>query len=283
MAPNHQQPLDIYEQIQKHRQYKQRILSSYQRLHREIYTLDPASFFVPSFLKAVTPVSEENLKSIMVEAAPGIYTFQMLQPKFCQMLREEVFCMEKWAYDSKLPLTRPSMMHESGVLLDDFGFGSMLQKLLQDFISPISEVLFPEVCGSGLDSYYGYVVEYGGIKQTGGEVHMDDSEVTLNVCLGQQFSGGELLFGGVRCFNHVRSQIGKEERYVYPHVPGQAVLHHGCNRHGAYAVTDGIRSNLIMWCRSSSFRAANRSRKEFPSWCGICRVNRRDSKLPKLN
>lgn len=36
---------------------------------------------------------------------------------------------------------------------------------------------------------------------------MDDSEVTLNVCLGNQFAGGELYFRGVRCDNHVNSEI----------------------------------------------------------------------------
>lgn len=34
---------------------------------------------------------------------------------------------------------------------------------------------------------------------------MDDSEVSLNVCLGKQFSGGELYFRGVRCDKHVNS------------------------------------------------------------------------------
>lgn len=34
---------------------------------------------------------------------------------------------------------------------------------------------------------------------------MDDSEVTLNVCLGKQFSGGELFFRGVRCEKHVNT------------------------------------------------------------------------------
>lgn len=36
---------------------------------------------------------------------------------------------------------------------------------------------------------------------------MDDSEVSLNVCLGKQFSGGDLYFRGVRCDNHVNSEI----------------------------------------------------------------------------
>lgn len=36
--------------------------------------------------------------------------------------------------------------------------------------------------------------------------HVDDSEVTLNVCLGTKFSGGELFFRGVRCDKHVNSE-----------------------------------------------------------------------------
>ncbi|KAL0699895.1 hypothetical protein Bca4012_056017 [Brassica carinata] len=285
MALDQQQPqasLDNDEQIQiqKHREYKERVLSSYQRLHGEIYSLDPASFFVPSFLKAVTSKSEENLKSIMVQAAPGIYTFEMLQPKFCEMLLEEVLHMEIWAHDSNLLLRRPSTLNIFGVALDDFGFENMLQKLLEDFISPISQVLFPEVCGSGLDSHHGYVVEYGEYIETDVAYHVDDSEVTLNVCLGKQFSGGELYFRGVRCVNHMDSPTGEEEHYDYPHVPGQAVLHHGSHRHGAKAITNGIRANLIMWCRSSTFRATMSSRKEFPRWCGKCRVDRYNSKRP---
>ena len=39
---------------------------------------------------------------------------------------------------------------------------------------------------------------------------MDDSEVTLNVCLGKQFSGGELYFRGIRCENHVNSETQHE-------------------------------------------------------------------------
>ena len=46
--------------------------------------------------------------------------------------------------------------------------------------------------------------------------HVDDSEVTLNVCLGKQFSGGELYFRGIRCENHVNSETQHEVTpYLY--------------------------------------------------------------------
>ena len=37
-------------------------------------------------------------------------------------------------------------------------------------------------------------------------LHVDDSEVTLNVCLGKHFSGGELFFKGVRCDKHMNTE-----------------------------------------------------------------------------
>lgn len=39
---------------------------------------------------------------------------------------------------------------------------------------------------------------------------MDDSEVTLNVCLGKEFSGGELFFRGTRCEKHVNTGTQSE-------------------------------------------------------------------------
>lgn len=101
-------------------------------------------------------------------------------------------------YDSRSTIMRPNTMNRFGVVLDDFGFESMLQKLVDDFISPLSQglafyfclqilcivgkayiqrcahgfgfavlsVLFPEVSGTGLDSHHGFIVEYGKDRDT---------------------------------------------------------------------------------------------------------------------
>lgn len=47
-------------------------------------------FFVPSFLKAINDNTEESFRSIMSEPTPGIFTFEMLQPHFCEMFLTEV-------------------------------------------------------------------------------------------------------------------------------------------------------------------------------------------------
>lgn len=44
---------------------------------------------------------------------------------------------------------------------------------------------------------------------------MDDSEVTLNVCLGNQFVGGELFFRGTRCEKHVNSATKSDVCYSF--------------------------------------------------------------------
>ncbi|CAH2033668.1 unnamed protein product, partial [Thlaspi arvense] len=260
--------------IQRHREYREKILSTFQRRHVEIYSLDPASFFAPSFLEAVNHKSEEGFRSIVVQQAPGIFTFPMFNPQFCESLLAEVEHMEKWVYESKATIMRPNTLNRFGLVLDDFGFESMLQKLVDDFISPLSQVLFPEVCGSSLDSHHGFIVEYGRDRDVDLGFHVDDSEVSLNVCLGKQFAGGELYFRGVRCDDHVNSESTQEEVYDYSHVPGQAILHRGRHRHGARATTAGHRVNLILWCRSSTFREMKNYQREFPSWCGGCKADR---------
>lgn len=164
----------------------------------------------------------------------------------------------------------PNAMNKYGAVLDDFGLETMLDKLMHDFVLPISKVFFPDVGGSTLDSHHGFVVEYGIDREANLGFHVDDAEVTLSICLGKQFSGGELFFRGIRCEKHVNTEIQPEEIFDYSHVPGRAILHHGRHRHGARATTCGHRINLVLWCRSSVFRELKKYQKDFPSWCGEC-------------
>lgn len=39
---------------------------------------------------------------------------------------------------------------------------------------------------------------------------MDDSEITVNVCLGEHFEGGESYFRGIRCVKHVNTDTLQE-------------------------------------------------------------------------
>lgn len=256
--------------VQRHRDYRQKIITNYQPLHRELYNLHIGNFFVPPFVKAIQDNTEESFRSIISEPSPGVFTFEMLQPRFCELLLAEVENFEKWVNEAKFRIMRPNTMNKYGAVLDDFGLETMLDKLMETYIRPLSKVFFAEVGGSTLDSHHGFVVEYGKGRDVDLGFHVDDSEVTLNVCLGKQFTGGELFFRGTRCEKHVNTGSQTEEIFDYSHVPGRAVLHRGRHRHGARATTSGHRVNLLLWCRSSVFREMKRYQKDFSSWCGEC-------------
>ncbi|KAJ9548929.1 hypothetical protein OSB04_021472 [Centaurea solstitialis] len=268
----------------KHKVYRQKIISNYQPLHKDLYQLDATTFFVPSFIEAFMPSDsnkDQSIKSIMSEPAPGVYTFNMLQPRFCEMLLAEVENFEKWITETKFGVMRPSTMNKYGVVLDDFGMESMLHKLMEDFIRHISKVLFADVGGYSLDSHHGFVVQYGLNRDVEMGFHVDDSEVTLNVCLGKQFSGGELFFRGVRCDKHVHNEALPEEIFEYSHVPGHAIIHRGRHRHGARPTTAGSRVNLLLWCRSSVFRELKKHNRGYASGAEIVK-GRRENGLFRL-
>ncbi|KAF7029515.1 hypothetical protein CFC21_041240 [Triticum aestivum] len=238
--------------VHRHKEYRQKIVHLYKPLHQELYSMHPSAFFLPTFLEAVRTNTEESIASIMTEPIAGVFSFAMLQPNFCDMLLEEVENFEKWVHAMKFKIMRPNTMNKYGAVLDDFGLEAMLNQFMEEFIAPISKVFYPEVGGGTLDSHHAFVVEYGKDRDVELGFHVDDSEVTLNVCLGKQFSGGELYFRGIRCENHVNSETQHEEMYDYSHVPGRAVLHRGRHRHGARPTSSGLRMNLLLWCRRYS-------------------------------
>ena len=87
---------------------------------------------------------------------------------------------------------------------------------------------------------------------SGRDRHTDDSDVTLNVCLGQNFSGAGLTFCG-----DVGDADHRALSHRYSHVPGRALLHRiGRRRHGADTIASGRRVNLIMWNYCKEWRAS---------------------------
>jgi len=97
--------------------------------------------------------------------------------------------------------------------------------------------------------------------------HTDDSEVTLNVCLGKDFTGGEIIFGTVRGDGGSASG-GHGETMTVPPSAGRGVLHLGRHLHGVSPVTGGQRFALVLWARS-----LEGTRSEI---CPCCWINRRD-------
>ena len=156
--------------------------------------------------------------------------------------------------------------NEYGVVLDDVGFRPLLAELLGTYLRPLTAHLMAPLGGATLDDHHGFLVDYARGKDEDLGFHVDDSEVTLNLCLGEAFEGSELYFRGVRCERHRQTGCMEEEAADLVHEPGVAVLHSGPTRHGVEPLRRGRRRNLIVWMRSSTFRAAPR-RHGCPPWC----------------
>jgi hypothetical protein len=238
----------------------------YTPLHPHLFTLRE-EMFAPALVRAVRSGRPEVLRSLCAEVRPGIYVFDMLQPRFRTDLLEELAFFERWCAENEMPLLRPNTMNNYGAVLDTFGFQEMLQQLMLQYVAPLASLFYRDVGGDSLDSHHGFVVEYKPGKDEKLDFHVDASDVTLNVCLGKQFTGGGLYFRGVRCGVCQQTPPLPQEDFQIVHVPGRAILHRGRHRHGAHPITGGERYNLILWCNSSRYNGRH-DKVHDPAFCG---------------
>jgi hypothetical protein len=241
--------------------YRQLIRQHCQPRHPELYTLTP-DIFAPTFRAAIRQGSAKALQTILKREHPDVYSFEMLRPEFCSRLIEDLDWFEDCCMRHRFHKNVPNTMSNYGAVLDDFGFGPFLQELMLEWIAPLAGMLYPDAGGASLDEHDGFVVEYTPGKDTALDFHVDMSEVTLNVCLGEEFTWGQLYFGGIRCALHQTTVPRPEEEFELIDRRGQALLHRGKHRHAAKSITGGRRLNLILWCMSSFYH-----RSDDPSQC----------------
>jgi len=111
-------------------------------------------------------------------------------------------------------------MNNYGLVLNDVGMRESLSAL-QSYVWPVARVLFPTE-GAQLDDHHSFVVSYREDQDLGLDMHTDDSDVTLNVCLGEKFSGAGLTICG-----DVGSPQHRIKSHTYEHVVGRGLLHLG--------------------------------------------------------
>ena len=118
-------------------------------------------------------------------------------------------------------------------------------------VRPLIGALFPRE-GCHIDHHHSFMVQYRAGEDLGLDMHTDACDVTLNVCLGREFTGAGLTFCGLRGEANARPE--RKFQYRHTHVIGRAIVHLGHHRHGADDLVSGERYNLIMWNKSSSYR-----------------------------
>ncbi|XP_005989018.1 2-oxoglutarate and iron-dependent oxygenase domain-containing protein 2 isoform X2 [Latimeria chalumnae] len=238
--------------LDQHSMERKAIISeTYEPIHPHVYMLQE-SFLAPKFVEVVNYCQSEDadLKGLLdrIDSLPAkkVYSFPVFTKEFCQDLVEELENFEQ----SKMPRSRPNTMNNFGIQLNELGFDeTFITPLRENYLQPITSLLFPDYGGKCLDSHKVFVVKYALHEDLSLSYHYDNAEVTLNVSLGKQFTEGNLYFGDVR-----QVPISETECVEVEHQVTQGLLHQGGQLHGALPIKSGERWNLIVWMRSSAVR-----------------------------
>ena len=212
---------------------------------RAMYRKTVREKFIPKdekLYKALDDAFDERYDCEIDEVAKGIWRLPMMSLEWCKRLIEELDHFENVAINVlNIGVRRPNSMNEYGVVLEDIPqMSDILEQLLHRHIKRLAVKLFGEdKFNSGkLNDHHVFTVRYKCDEDTSLSRHRDDCDVTLNICLGQEFEGGNLSF-----FDEEGNKTDIE------HKVGYALLHAGSHEHQANAIQSGTRVNLIYWAR----------------------------------
>ena len=214
------------------------------------------------FVEARASGSQVAFDALCRERGPRLLSLPLLNQAACRGLLAEIDARSR--ADQAARSTAPNSMHEYGAVLAEIGMAD-LSRALRELVTPLAAHYFPDTGGLEIDGEHAFIAEYGRDGDESLGYHVDDSAVTLNVCLGDDFSGTEIYFRGLRCDEHRQTPATPSETFELEHEVGTALLHAGRHRHGVHPIRRGRRRNLILWLQSANARAEARACRP---WCG---------------
>ena len=175
--------------------------------------------------------------AVKVQGATDVWMLPVFTEAFASMLQEELAHAQAFQHGDGRDWTRPNTMNNFGFVLQELGLKPMLDKVLEHVLSPLSRMLLPDYSnggggdsssdgdgrgfrGTSLDSQHTFTIRYKAGEDVDLDNHMDQSAVTLNVCLGGEFDGAEVYFRGQR-----DSATQLVEDVSVKHKPGFVLLH----------------------------------------------------------
>jgi len=191
------------------------------------------------------------LANLLEVEIPNVYSLDIFTQEFCEKLIAEAKNFEK-VCNVKL---RPNSMNNYGLVIDEIGLSEFFDTFITQYFTHIASIMNKN--SYAIDDHHSFIVEYAIGKDKELHLHVDDSELTLNICLGVDFTGGNILFKG-----HIDNPQSQLVHGEYEHVKYRAILHDGRHMHAAAPIESGERYNLIIWCRSSEYRAQQQVKQQ---------------------
>jgi hypothetical protein len=191
------------------------------------------------------PSKEMVVEELWSEVSPGVFECQFFAPERLADLRDYLETVQ----EANIPLRPPYgiALNRFGAMLDERSEGFLAASNFQDFYNtlldkymrPVARLLFPEIIGYDTQTF-GFSIQYQPGVDTSLQLHSDASAATLNINLNlpeETFSGSEVDF-----YDPI---TGKANRLVFK--PGMAMLHKGTVAHAAQPITEGKRTNFVLW------------------------------------
>ena len=203
---------------------------------------------------------------------PSVYELpELFSESFLARLTAEV---QQGLAESRGPeatLGPPNSMHRAGFVLAERGLGVLLDQLGEVLLGPLGRRLYPRRDLGEVVAVHGFVAHYGPEGDRALDFHVDESDLTLTLCLGDVFEGSAVYFEGLRCGAHLQTPARPEECFQYIPTPGAALVHLGAHRHGVRPILAGARTSVILWARSSGPGGgiAHGRLGPCPAWCGL--------------
>lgn len=156
-----------------------------------------------------------------------VYGFDLFTPRECRALLKAI---------DKLPRESPNTMNKYGRAIVGAEMRDLVATIVEKVVAPIALRVYPEIRPLKKRPY-AFVVDYAWNTQRSLAKHCDTSDVTLNVSLNDEFTGGALMLYGRRGGHSCVKQV-----------LGRAIIHRGSHGHRALPLLTGHRTNLILWC-----------------------------------
>lgn len=214
-----------------------------------IFTLDDS--LLDTHLRAAVikawedPSTESAVQELWQAVSPGVFQCQFFDPERLADLRNYL----EEASNAQIPLRPPYgiVLNRGGAMLDPRSegffaapsFQALYRELLDKYMRPIGRLLFPEVMGYDTQTF-GFSIQYQAGGDTSLRLHTDASTVTFNINLnlpGEEFTGSAVDF-----HNPITGQM---HRQIFK--PGVAIIHRGNVAHTTQPITNGKRTNFVMW------------------------------------
>lgn len=196
----------------------------------------------------------QALRELAYNECQDVYSFQFLQPRICQKLREETVSASRFA--ASIGIASPGLLLSGRWYLGhlDTRYNAVFDRIIKEVIQQLDVALFAST--SPLTYHHDYCIRFGCNGDRSLKVHTDNSDMTINTFLGGDNGeidhvGADLLLltptdEDTRCGTPRLDREYQGSTFKYRHNQiGRAVIHPGDKWHAVDSLQHGSRWNLL--------------------------------------